>query len=184
MTYWKSPRHWERLRAEGEEGVRGWDDWMASLMHKHRLGQTPGDGQGQGGLACSSPWVHKESDTTGWLTTTTTVHNSSATMSVLYLSFKSPERFHFHSARPLRYPEEVQLSIWNVRLDCLPCIPAAPVEASHMESKLLGSRSPHVTANNTQSWDDPWLLSLAKIPHPQTTKQWNHFCFKPSITGQ
>ena len=27
----KSPWCWERLRAEGEEGVRGWDDWMASL---------------------------------------------------------------------------------------------------------------------------------------------------------
>ena len=30
-TYWKSPWCWERLMA-GEEGVRGWDDWMASLM--------------------------------------------------------------------------------------------------------------------------------------------------------
>ena len=25
-------RRWERLRAEGKEGVRGWDGWMASLM--------------------------------------------------------------------------------------------------------------------------------------------------------
>ena len=24
-TYWKSPWCWERLRAEGEEGIRGWD---------------------------------------------------------------------------------------------------------------------------------------------------------------
>ena len=23
---------WERLKAEGEEGIRGWDNWMASLM--------------------------------------------------------------------------------------------------------------------------------------------------------
>ena len=38
---------------------------MASLMHKHKLGQTPGDGEGQGGLACSNPWGRKESDTTG-----------------------------------------------------------------------------------------------------------------------
>ena len=28
----KVPWCWERLRAEGEEGIRGWDDWMASLM--------------------------------------------------------------------------------------------------------------------------------------------------------
>ena len=27
----KSPWCWERLKAEGEEGIRGWDDWMASL---------------------------------------------------------------------------------------------------------------------------------------------------------
>ena len=30
-THCKSSRCWERLRAE-EEGVRGWDGWMASLM--------------------------------------------------------------------------------------------------------------------------------------------------------
>ena len=32
LTHWKSPWCWEKLRAEGEEGVRGWDGWMASLM--------------------------------------------------------------------------------------------------------------------------------------------------------
>ena len=31
-THWKSPWCWERLRAEGEEGIRGWDGWMASSM--------------------------------------------------------------------------------------------------------------------------------------------------------
>ena len=30
-------------------------------------GQTPGDGEGQGGLACCSPWGHKELDMTGQL---------------------------------------------------------------------------------------------------------------------
>ena len=36
-------------------------------MHQcngHELWQTPGDGEGQGGLACCSAWGHKESDTT------------------------------------------------------------------------------------------------------------------------
>ena len=32
LTHRKSPWCWARLRAEGEEGVRGWDDWMASPM--------------------------------------------------------------------------------------------------------------------------------------------------------
>ena len=27
--------------------------------NEHELGQTPGDGEGQGGLACCSPWVTK-----------------------------------------------------------------------------------------------------------------------------
>ena len=27
--------------------------------HEHELGQTPGDGVGQGSLACWSPWVHR-----------------------------------------------------------------------------------------------------------------------------
>ena len=30
-------------------------------------GQTLDDGKGQGGLACCSPWGHKESDMTGQL---------------------------------------------------------------------------------------------------------------------
>ena len=29
----------------------------------HEFEQTLGDGEGQGGLACYSPWGHKESDT-------------------------------------------------------------------------------------------------------------------------
>ena len=40
---------------------------MAGQHHRcneHELGQTPGDGEGQGGLACYSPWGREESDTT------------------------------------------------------------------------------------------------------------------------
>ena len=33
------------------------------LYNEHELGQTSGDGEGQGGLVCCSPWGHKESDT-------------------------------------------------------------------------------------------------------------------------
>ena len=31
LTHWKRPWYWERLRAGGEGGNRGWDGWMASL---------------------------------------------------------------------------------------------------------------------------------------------------------
>ena len=39
--------------------------------NEHELGQTLGDGEGQEGLACCSPWGHKESDTLGDWTTAT-----------------------------------------------------------------------------------------------------------------
>ena len=34
MTLWKRPWCWERLKAEGEEGDRGWDSWMASPIQR------------------------------------------------------------------------------------------------------------------------------------------------------
>ena len=41
----------------------GWHHWL----NRHEFEQTPGDGEGEGSLACCSPWGHKESDTTGRL---------------------------------------------------------------------------------------------------------------------
>ena len=31
LTHWKRPWCWERLKAKGEGGGRGWDGWIASL---------------------------------------------------------------------------------------------------------------------------------------------------------
>ena len=52
-------KNW-RQKGTTEDEMVGWH---------HRLNgndfvQTPGDGEGQGSLACRSPWGHKESDTT------------------------------------------------------------------------------------------------------------------------
>ena len=33
-THWKKRWCWERLKAEGEKGKRGWDGWMASLTQR------------------------------------------------------------------------------------------------------------------------------------------------------
>ena len=50
---------------EGWEGDnRGWDDWMASLTQWTWVWANSGDSEGQGSLACCSPWGHKKSDTT------------------------------------------------------------------------------------------------------------------------
>ena len=43
-----------------EEEMVGWHHRFTG----HELGQTLGDGDGQGGLVCCSPWGHKESDMT------------------------------------------------------------------------------------------------------------------------
>ena len=46
------------------------EDEMVGWHHQHNgheLGQTLGDGEGQGGLACFSPWGGKELDMTGLL---------------------------------------------------------------------------------------------------------------------
>ena len=46
---------------------RGQQDEMVGWHHQlggHEFEQTPGVGDGQGSLACCSPWGHKESDMT------------------------------------------------------------------------------------------------------------------------
>ena len=63
-TQWKRPRCWERLKA-GEKGmtedeVVGWHLQLSG----HEFLQTLGDGEGQGSLACCSPWGCKELDMT------------------------------------------------------------------------------------------------------------------------
>ena len=43
------------------------EDKMVGWHHRlygREFEQAPGDGEGQGSLACCNPWVHKELDTT------------------------------------------------------------------------------------------------------------------------
>ena len=43
-----------------EDEMVGWHQGL----NGHEFEQIPGDGEGQGSLACCSPWGHKELDTT------------------------------------------------------------------------------------------------------------------------
>ena len=73
------------MKAGGEGDDRGQDGWIALLTHRmcvekvtiedemvgwhrqvngHEFEQAPGDGEGQGSLACCSPWGRKESNMT------------------------------------------------------------------------------------------------------------------------
>ena len=49
----------EGRRRRGQQRTRWLDE-----TNRHESEQTLGDGEGQGSLACCSPWGHKESDTT------------------------------------------------------------------------------------------------------------------------
>ena len=65
--FWKDPgsgkdlRHEEKGKTEDE--MFGWHHWV----NRHEFEQTPRVGDGQGSLACCSPWCRKYSDTTEWL---------------------------------------------------------------------------------------------------------------------
>ena len=47
-------------RRRGQQRMR----WFYDITDSMDMEQTPGDSEGQGSLACCSPWGHKESDTT------------------------------------------------------------------------------------------------------------------------
>ena len=63
---WKDPdagKNWrQEEKGTTENEVVGWHHWL----NGHEFEQTPRVGDGQGGLACCSPWGHKEWDMTEW----------------------------------------------------------------------------------------------------------------------
>ena len=63
-THWKRPWCWQGWRQEverpTEDEVVGWHHQLDG----HEFEQALGVGDGQGSLACCSPWGRKESDTT------------------------------------------------------------------------------------------------------------------------
>ena len=56
-------------------------------LNGHESEQTPGDSEGQGSLACCSPWGCKESDTTEWLNWTASVISESWHIHTILISF-------------------------------------------------------------------------------------------------
>ena len=60
LTHWERPWCWERLRRQEEKGTTedemvGWHHWL----NGHVFEQAPGVDDGQGRMACCSPWGAK-----------------------------------------------------------------------------------------------------------------------------
>ena len=53
-------KDWRQEKGMIEDKMAGWHH----QLDEHEFEQAPGVGDGQGSLACCSPWGHKESDTT------------------------------------------------------------------------------------------------------------------------
>ena len=53
-------KDWSLEKGMTEDEMVGWHYWL----NEHEFEQAPGDGEGQGILACCSPWGRKESDMT------------------------------------------------------------------------------------------------------------------------
>ena len=53
----------QKEKGTTEDGMVRWHHWLDG----HESEQAPGVGDGQGSLACFSPWGHKQSDITEWL---------------------------------------------------------------------------------------------------------------------
>ena len=70
-------RYWgHKEKRASEDEMAGWQYWC----NGHELEQTSGDSEGQGGLACYSPWGCRESDTTRQLN-----NNNNTTTSIYVL---------------------------------------------------------------------------------------------------
>ena len=74
LTHWKRPWCWERLKAGGERGHRGWDGCMASLTQCTWVWAAPGDIEGQGSLRAA---VHGVEECWTWLSDWTTAMTTS-----------------------------------------------------------------------------------------------------------
>ena len=65
LTHWKRPWRWERLRAGGEGGDRGWDGSIATRLSGHEFKQFQEMVKdSEASSAIYSLWGHKDSDAT------------------------------------------------------------------------------------------------------------------------
>ena len=91
MRSWLIGKDSDAGRDRGQEEKGTTEDAMAGWHHRldgREFEWTPGDGDGQGGLACCDSWGRKESDTTEWLNWTEGIQDAAETKLGQSLHFK------------------------------------------------------------------------------------------------
>ena len=95
LTHWTRPWCWEGLKAIGEAGedeMVGWRHWL----NGHDFEQVPENSEGQGSLACCSPWGLKELDMTSlslsWRPTRSSRTNTQKSYLFNYTGIQSKSR--------------------------------------------------------------------------------------------
>ena len=96
---------WGQKKRTSEDEMAGWHHWC----NEHEIGQTSGAGEGQGGLACCSPWGRKELDMTGRLNNNDLAYIDHETITTVNLGnihyliqLQKKNKYFFLVLRPLR----------------------------------------------------------------------------------
>ena len=105
----------------GQEEMGTTEDEMAGWHHqlnRHEFEWTPGVGDGQGGLACCSPWAHKESDKTEWLNWTEELLYNDVSVSAVQQN-ESALCIHISVLIWISFPFRYQRALQQVRISLL-----------------------------------------------------------------
>ena len=159
LTHWKRSWCWERLKAGGEGDNRGWHHWLDG----HEFEQGPGVGDGQGSLACFSPWGQSWTWLSDWIEL---MQNITFSFIVLFLLLLRLEDGHLESQNqnvseawkvsnllqlPAASPNlkpSLNQSLWNFAhphppLRCTPTLFSPPRPISHSPFKRAPFNTPH-----------------------------------------
>ena len=109
--------HWEQeKKGTTEDKMVGWH----YQLNAHEFKQTPGDSEGQGSLACCSPWDHKESDRlSNWLTTTKAQRITRHTLMMKAVQNMSTDRTYLNIIKAI-YNKPTANIILTVKTESMP----------------------------------------------------------------
>ena len=90
--YHGAGKNWrQKEKRAAEDEMVGWHH----QLNGHEFKQAPGDGEGQGSLACCSPWGCKDSDKTEWLNNNNKLTWAGSTTLFLFLVHFPLEFYYF-----------------------------------------------------------------------------------------